>query len=348
MGVKISPGKHWGMRRLADGGGFWRIVATDQREFLAKPIATTLGVDVAPYQAVAGVVTALAGELSPEASAVLIDPIYGYLPAVERLDPSKGLLLTYESVHMIHEPGGLRMEPISDWSVAKIRALGADAVKVLVLYRADASAEVRRHQEAFVQTAGEACERYDIPMLLEILVYPADGQSPEEFSAAREQLVVEAVEPFRDPRFKADIFKLEPPGPLTGVPARNTKAGEALLAAYRRLTDGLPRPWVLLSAGMNKEDFRTSLGYAYECDASGYLAGRALWSQAPLLFPDADAVVASLREESLPYMRELNEITRASATPWYEHPSFAEGVERAYPLDRDFATRYRPGEGDGT
>jgi tagatose 1,6-diphosphate aldolase len=341
--VKISPGKHWGMRRLADGDGFWRMVATDQREFLAGPIAKTLGVDVAPYEAVAGVVTALASELSTEASAVLLDPIYGYLPTVERLDPSKGVLLSYESLQMIREPGGLRMEAIPDWSVEKIRALGADAVKVLVLYRADATADVRCHQEAFVQTAGEACERYDIPMLLEILVYPADGQSPEEFSAAREQLVVEAVEPFRDPRFKADIFKLEPPGPLTGVPARNTEAGEALLAAYRRLTDGLPRPWVLLSAGMSKEDFRSSLVYAYECDASGYLAGRALWSQAPLLFPDIDAVVASLREESLPYMRELNEFTLASATPWYAHSSFSDGVERAYPLDRNFASHYRLG-----
>ena len=73
--MKLTPGKHWGMRRLADRDGFCRIVATDQREFLAKPLAEILGVDVAPYEAVAGVVTALASELSPEASALLIDPI---------------------------------------------------------------------------------------------------------------------------------------------------------------------------------------------------------------------------------------------------------------------------------
>ena len=342
--MKLTPGKHWGMRRLADRDGFWRIVATDQREFLAKPLAEILGVDVAPYEAVAGVVTALARELSPEASALLLDPIYGYLPAVEHIDPAKGLLLSYESIHMVQESGGLKEEPIPDWSVAKIRSLGADAVKVLVLYRADASAEVRHFQESFVQTAGEACERCDIPMLLEVLVYPTEGESPEDFARSREHLVIEAVEPFRHPRFKADIFKLEPPGPLTDVPPPDSEQGERLLRAYHRLTDGLPRPWVLLSAGMNKQDFRTSLGYAYKCKASGYLAGRALWSQAPPLFPDAEAISASLREESLRYMRELNEITRASATPWYKHPSFAGGVETPYPLDRDFATHYRPDE----
>ena len=342
--MKISPGKYWGMRRLADHDGFWRIVATDQREFLAEPIAKTRGVEVAAYEDVAGLVTALATELQPEASAVLLDPIYGYLHTVERLDPSKGLLLSYESLYMSHEHGGLKMEPIPGWSVDKVRTVGADAVKVLALYRADASAEVRRHQEDFVQAAGEACERHDIPMLLEILVYPAEGESPEDYSAAREQLVIEAVEPFRHPKFKVDIFKLEAPGPLKDVPALDTQAGHELLAAYHRLTDGLPGPWVLLSAGMNKRDFRSSLRYAYECQPSGYLAGRALWSQAPLLFPDTEAIAASLRQESLPYMQELNEVTRASATPWYLHPSHADGIQRAYPLDREFAAHYRPGE----
>lgn len=182
MGMKLTPGKHWGMRRLADRDGFCRIVATDQREILAEPLAEILGVEVAPYEAVAGVVTALASELSPEASALLIDPIYGYLPAVKHIDPAKGLLLSYESVDMVQESGGLKEEPIPDWSVAKIRSLGADAVKVLVLYRADASAAVRHFQENFVQTAGEACERCDIPMLLEVLVYPTEGESPEDFA----------------------------------------------------------------------------------------------------------------------------------------------------------------------
>lgn len=340
MDMKISPGKLWGLRRLADDDGFWRIVATDQRELLAEPIAISRGVPVAPYADVADLVTSLAAELQPEATAVLLDPIYGYYNAVDRLDPHRGLMLSYESLHLTQTPGGVTMEPIPGWSVAKIRSLGADGVKVLALYRADASAEVRRHQEDFVQLAGEECERLDIPMLLEILVYAGVDQSPEDYQAARRDLVLRAVEVFRDPKYKVDIYKLEAPGPLSGVPEIDSEAGAALLQSYHQLTDGLGAPWVLLSAGMNKQDFRRSLEYAYRCQASGYLAGRALWSQAPALFPDTEAVSASLREESIPYMRELNELTRRSATPWTQHPSVGGSIERRYPLDRDFAHHY--------
>ncbi len=96
---------------------------------------------------------------------------------------------------------------------------------------------------------------------------------------------------------------------------------------------------MLLSAGMNKEDFRRSLAYAYAAGASGYLAGRALWSQAPLHFPDLDAISESLRTDSLPYMRELNELTRKLATPWFRHPSVGE-IELGYELNDEFALHY--------
>ncbi|WP_375430639.1 tagatose 1,6-diphosphate aldolase [uncultured Friedmanniella sp.] len=338
--MKISPGKLWGLRRLADDDGFWRIVATDQRELLAESIAARRGVDVAPYADVAELVTSLATELQSEATAVLLDPIYGYYHAVERLDPHKGLMISYESLDISHTPGGVMMEPIPGWSVAKTRSLGADGVKVLVLYRADAAPEVRQHQEDFVQAAGEECERLDIAMLLEILVYARPDQSPAQYQAERRDLVLAAMQVFRDPKFKVDIYKLEPPAPLFGVPKIDSEAGQALLESYHLMTDGLRAPWVLLSAGMNKQDFKQSLEYAYRCQASGYLAGRALWSQAPELFPDTDAITASLREESLPYMRELNELTRRSGTPWPQHPSIGGGPERRYPLDRDFAVHY--------
>jgi tagatose 1,6-diphosphate aldolase len=68
--------------------------------------------------------------------------------------------------------------PIPDWSVAKTRRIGADAVKVLVRYRADAAPDVRAHQEAFVEAAGQACRQHDIVMLLEVLIYPLPGRRP--------------------------------------------------------------------------------------------------------------------------------------------------------------------------
>jgi tagatose 1,6-diphosphate aldolase len=339
MGMKISAGKLWGLRRLSDGDGYFEMIATDQRPLFARLVADKRGVDPPPYDEVAGIVTRIAAELQSEASAILLDPIYGYPSAIGHIDTSKGILHTYESLDMDRSPGGAKMGPIPGWSVEKIRRIGGDAVKVLVLYRTDASLEVRAHQEQFVQRAGEECVAYDIPFLLEALPYPLPGETEEEYAAKREALAIGAVAVFKEPRFAVDIFKLGSPGSLTGVPERGSGEGEKLQAAYHRMVADLPAPWVLLSAGMNKDDFRKSLAYAYEAGASGYLAGRGLWSQAPPLFPDFDAISESLRSESLPYMRQLNELTRRLATPWFKHASVG-GVEPGCEPGTEFALRY--------
>jgi len=56
--------------------------------------------------------------------------------------------------------------------VEKIRAIGGDAVKVLAWYRPDADAGINEHQKRFVREIGQDCARYDIPYVLELLVYP--------------------------------------------------------------------------------------------------------------------------------------------------------------------------------
>ena len=41
--TEISPGKLWGLRRLADANGRWKMVAVDQRPPLMKTIAARRG-----------------------------------------------------------------------------------------------------------------------------------------------------------------------------------------------------------------------------------------------------------------------------------------------------------------
>ena len=61
---------------------------------------------------------------------------------------------------------------IDNWSVEKIKRAGGDAVKVLAWYRPDAEEESLEHQKKYVREIGEECEKYSIPFLLELLVYP--------------------------------------------------------------------------------------------------------------------------------------------------------------------------------
>jgi tagatose 1,6-diphosphate aldolase len=338
--VKISPGKLWGLRRLADSDGYWRMVATDQRELFAQVVSNVSGDEPARYCEVAEIVSRLATDLQGEFSAVLLDPIYGYLNTIGRLQPGKGLLLSYEHLVMDRSGHGVRTGPIPGWSVEKIRRLGADGVKLLVPYRADDEPGARKHQEDFVERTGAECADNDIPLLLEVLIHEHDGEPADEFLAQRGELTVAAINAFKDTRFRVDIYKLPPPGVLSGVPESGTPEGDQLQDVYLRMVQDLPAPWVLLSAGMNKEDFRRSLVFALRAGASGYLAGRGVWSQAPRHYPSFEAISESLRTESVPYLQQLNEMTARGGTPWYEHPA-VKPVESPYELDRDFAQHYQ-------
>ena len=304
------------MRRLADEAGRFKMVAIDQRTPIFEPLAAVRGSDSAKPDDIAAVKRLLARHLAPGGSAVLVDPNYGYVPAILEVPANKGLILSYE--HHVTMPlhGGRTSIPIPDWDVARIRRIGADAVKLLVWYRADAAPEVRAHQEAFVRACGEACRRHDIVFLLEILVYPLEREDPAILKTERTRLVLDSIRPFTAPEYGVDIFKLEPPGPIHDVPDPESGAATELQADYERMAAMLPRPWVLLSAGGSGADFARSLQYAYRAGASGYLAGWAIWWDAFKLFPDVVAMELALRAQGRRYLDDINALTDRLAPRW--------------------------------
>lgn len=50
----LSPGKLWGMRRMADAAGLFKMTAVDQRPPIKNPIKEKRGLPEAPYEDVAG------------------------------------------------------------------------------------------------------------------------------------------------------------------------------------------------------------------------------------------------------------------------------------------------------
>lgn len=314
--MQTSPGKYRGMQRLGDENGMFAMVAIDQRNPMLEPIRKIRGLPDAPYRDVAEVKDVLARHLAPYASAMLVDPIYAFPRVLPILGRAPGLILSYEHGDPEQTSGGRKSMPIPGWNVGKIRRAGADAVKVLVWYRADAPEEVRSHQKAFVRAAGEACAAEDIVHLLEILVYPLPGEDPARVRADRSRLVLESLRDFLDPAFGVDIYKVEPPAALTDVPDPDGPEAGGVQALYDQMAAMLDRPWVLLSAGAGAEDFRRSLIYACRAGASGYLCGRAIWQEAFATFPDLDAMERLLTDSAVPYLQSLNVLTRDLATPW--------------------------------
>jgi tagatose 1,6-diphosphate aldolase len=338
----LSPGKLWGMRRMADQNGRFKMVAVDQRPPIKNPIKAARGLAEAPYEDVAAFKLMLVRELQADASAMLLDPHFALPQGLSILSPTKGLIVTLEDSIFRETPGGRLSSEIDDWSVEKIKRSGGDAVKVLAWYRPDAALSVNLAQQDFTQRIGEACARYDIPFLFELLVYPLATDVHQttdyvEMQGKHAHHVLDSVAEFAKPKYGIDVFKLESPVPAKGI-------GEADCAATQKLFNEMGamcgRPWVMLSAGASMAEFKTVMGYAYAAGASGYLAGRAIWADPFKAFPDWDAIRAGLRERSLPYMSELNAMTDKAGLPWFDHPLYGGKASVAHP-DASFRHKYR-------
>ena len=337
--MELSPGKYRGMQRLADANGTFKMVAMDQRTPILGPIARIRGTTLAPYEDVARFKELLAEHLSPLASAVLVDPIYAFPATLPLIGRGPGLILTLEHSAVEETPLGRKSLNIPDWSVDKAKRAGADAVKILVWYRADADAAIKEHQQAFVQACGEACRAADVAHVLEVLVYPLPGESPDTVVANRARLVSESVVDFCRPEYRVDIFKLEPPGPLHDVPDPDGPQAAKAQAVFDALAKQVTAPWVLLSAGAGTEDFLRSLVYSYRAGASGYLCGRAIWQRAFERFPDFDAIGRTLSDEFTRNLERINALTDELANSWSRHGSLAP-APAVQGAGADFPTRY--------
>jgi tagatose 1,6-diphosphate aldolase len=343
--MTISAGKYWGMRRMADASGRFKMTAVDQRPPIKNPIKAKRGTAEAPWEDVAGFKELLIRELQGESSAMLLDPHYAYPRGITMLDARLGLILTLEDSIFRETPGGRLSSEIDDWSVEKIKRAGGDAVKVLTWYRPDADAEVCAAQQAFTRRVGEACRMFDIPFVFELLVYPLARDAEQttdyvEMQTKQSQLVIDSVRAFADARFGVDLFKLESPVPAPAVPESGAPGSDAVQALFHELDRVAGRPWVMLSAGAGMDEFRRVLHYAYAAGASGYLAGRAIWLKAFQRFPDWDGIRDELRAEAVPYMRSLNSLTDAAARPWHTHPCYGPAGARVEPADSSFRHVY--------
>jgi tagatose 1,6-diphosphate aldolase len=322
--AELSPGKLWGLRRMADAKGRFKMVAVDQRPPIKNPIREKRGTKEAPYEDVSAFKLLLVETLQADASALLLDPHFALPQGLRLMDATKGLIVTLEDSIFQETPGGRLSSEIDDWSVSKIKRCGGDAVKVLAWYRPDADKAVIRHQKEFVARIGAACAKYDIPFVFELLVYPLAGDAHQttdyvEMQGKHADHVLDSVREFAKPKYGVDLFKLESPVPAKGIHQADAKATQKLFDEMGELAG---RPWVMLSAGAGMQEFEAVLGYAYKAGASGYLAGRAIWAEPFKGFPNWDAIRSGLRTDSVPYMKRLNRLTDRQAVPFMQHPLF--------------------------
>ncbi|HEX8012466.1 MAG TPA: tagatose 1,6-diphosphate aldolase [Casimicrobiaceae bacterium] len=336
MSTGLPLGKLRALRRLADESGHFAMLAVDQRPPIARLIAARRRIDASAvaFADMVAVKKLVVEALGPLASAILLDPNFGFPAALERVPAHAGLVVTLEDHRFSESDGGRRSHSIGDWSVEKIKRAGADAVKVLAWYRPDASPEVREHQQRYVEAIGAQCRRFDIPFVLELLVYPlAQGSdaAPGRIDLVDNmpQLVVDSVAEFAHPRYGVDLFKLESPVPGATLPApdggRAHRAAQAWFDRLGAICREAGIPWVLLSAGVTAAQFMRVMEYGHAAGAHGFLAGRAIWWDPLAPFPDLRACADRLAEQGTETLRVLRDLTARAGNAW--HPDYGGLIE---------------------
>ena len=321
----MTNGKFEGLMHIANSQGQFTIVATDQRGSLKRMINPQDPGSVTPEQmkkAKMALIKNLVGKKSPgRASGVLVDPDYSYerefLKACD-IRADVGVLMSVEAsgyggkgefAPQVQIFGGLDVEE----AVLKIKNRGAAAVKMLIYYRPDSP--TRKYQESMIKAVGRACEKYDIAFLLEPVSHSLEGgphkkRDPKEFSKIRPEIVIETARELTKPEYCVDVLKAEFPVNLKYA----EELGQDPSEACKELDEASQIPWVILSAGVDYEEFRENLKYAVENGASGFLCGRAIWKEA-IGREDMDEFLLTTGVKRL---NELVDITEGKARPWYK------------------------------
>ena len=274
--------------RIRRPDGSFGMLAVDQRESLRALLASHGA--VASDDALTHFKQVAVEQLAPHASGVLLDLEYGLAGSVPELPEGCGLIVAAD--RFVQPAGCPILESELDPRITPeyARQVNAAALKLLVLWRADGSAEQRRD---VIGQFLALCQAAQLPSVLEAVVRPGrerDWSSSEE----RDDAILSATEEFAS--LNADLYKLEVPG-FGRLPR------DELVAKAKAITQCLPSPWVVLSSGVLPDHFPDAVAAACEGGADGFLAGRGIWSDAL----GSDDLVNSLRTEAVARIVRLTE-----------------------------------------
>jgi len=272
-----TVGLHRRMSRITDAAGRIRTIAIDHPDNYLLLFDDDLG--KVSFEEVVESKLEMIAELSKHATSVLADPVYcfGQSIVTRALPGDVGVISGLEDLYYTPatSPVGfdteLRLK--EGWTPAKLSALGADAAKLVVFHREDGdAADVQRQHEVVAQVAAD-CHAVGLPLIVEPLWFPVAGESLDDpkVRERRRHSVIASARSFHD--VGTDIMKVE-------FPVLDLADLDAAHQACADLDDAIDGPWVLLSAGVTFEGFRTQIDVAADHGCSGFMAGRAIWGDA--------------------------------------------------------------------
>jgi tagatose 1,6-diphosphate aldolase len=293
-------GRVRGLDMLSDARGIFALAAIDHRDSLGVAFEAA-GFATPSPERIADLKATIARALAPHATGLLIDVELG-APGIAQGAPGPcGIVVPLEAQGYEDVSAGRVTTFLPGFSPALARTLGASACKLLLPYRPDHEASAARQDEVVRQAVAD-CHAEGLPLILEPILYALAEEAPGAFATAFPSLVVAAAKRLQP--LGPDVLKVQFP--------RDDSGDEAAWCTQLDTACG-PTPWVLLGGGGAPEVFARDLRIACRAGASGFIAGRTLWTG---VIGDDDAGTW-LRRVGVPLLRSLREIAQ-SGRPWRE------------------------------
>lgn len=309
------------LKKLSDENNIIAALAIDQRGAIRKMI--TGFEDAKRDELIVKFKNAVSKHLTPYASSILLDPIYG-LEAANQRDENCGLLMAYEITGYDHDEEGRLPKLIANWSVKRLVEKGVDAVKILLYYDVDEADYINDQKKAFIERVGSECKAFDIPFFLEIVSYDKDmsSTSTKEYAKVKPHKVNGAVKAFDDERYGIDVLKLEVPVNMAYVEGFSDDyvyTKQEAQKYFKEQSDLAKVPFIFLSAGVTNEMFQKTLYFAKESGSkfNGVLCGRATWAGGVDEFVKSEQEgIDWIKSEGKKNITDLNKVLKETATPW--------------------------------
>jgi tagatose 1,6-diphosphate aldolase len=267
-------GKQRSLQRVVSEDGLFHVLAIDHLSDFAEllsPDPSMVG-----FSDVVRAKDAVIRTAMDSVSAVLVDARYGgHLVHAGSISRSTGLMMSLEDEDYAIPPGSRRTRLRAGWSIQQAKLAGVDVAKLLWFFRPDADSA--DNQLELLESLVAASVDLSIPLLVEPIWYPLHDEDPssDEWKAGRIRGIIESA--VIADRCGIDVLKVEFPGYV------DTPAGRsASVDAVNELNERTSAPWVVLSAGVDYDDFATQIEIASEAGSSGYVAGRSIWRDALL------------------------------------------------------------------
>jgi tagatose 1,6-diphosphate aldolase len=323
--MKLTPGKLAGLQRVSDKRGVIAAAAMDQRGSLQKALAKEKGSEISDgmMEEFKSLVTEI---LTPHASAILLDPEWG-LPASKRRARNAGLLLAYEKTGYDKTGPGRLPDLLDHWSARRLKAAGADCVKILLYYTPYDPKDVNDRKHTWVERIGDECRANDIPFFLEFVGYEEGADEKGiEFAKKKPHIVTESMREFTQDRYGIDVLKVEVPVNMKFVEGTRSFAGQKAyskkeaIGLFHEAAGVATKPFIYLSAGVSNAEFSETLELAGESGVkfNGVLCGRATWKDGiPVYAKEGAAGFRKwLETEGVKNIKNVNDKLQA-ATSWF-------------------------------